>query len=113
MELNKLVGYKLTEIQKTRFEIKLLFKRQGVGEKLILSFDGFLFETPSPAINKKVQRIEVKNVLGFKALTELRHQKLNTADYKQLLIEMEGSTGDYKIELIGVFKKNHLSTMIN
>ena len=109
MELNKLIGYRLTEIQKTPKQTKLLFSKRGISEKLQLSYEkGLLFETPSPVTDKKVLKVDLKTVLGFKAMTELRNQELTPSEYQQLLIEMEGSTSDYKIELICVFRQHNL-----
>lgn len=103
MELNEIIGHKLISIQKTKDAVKLLFKGHAryMDE---LSFKGFLFETSSPGINKQVIRTELQNVLGFKALNELKHQNLTPSDYKQLLIQMNEGTEEYKIELICVFK---------
>ena len=109
MELNSIIGFRLTEIQKTAKQTTLFFAKRGSGEKIQLSFErGLLFETPSPATDRKVLKIDLKTVLGFKALTELRNQDLNPQDFQQLLIEMEGSTGEYKIELICVFRQHKL-----
>lgn len=109
MELNNIIGYKLTEIQKKAKETILLFSKRGTGEKLKLSYNrGLLFETPTPATDKKVIKVDLKTVLGFKAMTELRNQNMNPNEFQQLLIEMEGSTSDYKIELICVFRQHKL-----
>jgi hypothetical protein len=109
MEINHLEGFKLIEIRKTGDKINLIFKRSGHSQKIELSFKGLLFETSTSAITKQVERIDLKNVLGFKAITQLRHQKLNPSEYKQLLIQMEGSSEEYKIELICVFKEYKLT----
>lgn len=109
MELNNIIGYRLTEIKKKAKEITLLFSKRGTGEKLKLSYEnGLLFETPTPVTDKKVIKINLKTVLGFKAITELRNQNMNPSEFQQLLIEMEGSTSDYKIELICVFRQHKL-----
>lgn len=109
MELNNIIGYRLTEIQKKAKETTLLFNKRGTGEKFKLSYErGLLFETPTPVTDKKVINVDLKTVLGFKAMTELRNQNMNPNDFQQLLIEMEGSTSDYKIELICVFRQHKL-----
>lgn len=109
MELNNIIGYRLTEIQKTSRETTLLFNKRGRGEKLKLSYErGLLFETPTPVTDKKVIKVDLKTVLGFKAMTELRNQNINPHEFQQLQIEMEGSKSDYKIELICVFRQHKL-----
>ncbi|MHA8055519.1 hypothetical protein VR611_06195 [Aquirufa nivalisilvae] len=109
MELNNIIGFKLTEIQKTYNLITLFFNKRGTNEKIKLSYEnGLLFETTTPVINRKVTNVNLKSVLGFKAITELRNQSTNPNDFRQLLIEMEGSTSEYKIEIICVFRKHKL-----
>ena len=108
MELKNLEGYRLKEIIKRNHKNILLFRKQGSHEKIELFFDGLLFESTSPVANKKVHQVFLEDTLGFRALTELRHQNLNIREYKQLLLKMEDSTNDYKVELICVFKKHRL-----
>jgi hypothetical protein len=104
MEINELVGFKLIEIQKTGAFIKLFFKGSGKNQDFELSYKGLLFETSTSAINKQIAMIHLKSVLGFKAITQLRFQNVNPSEYQQLYIQMRGSTEDWKIELICVFK---------
>jgi hypothetical protein len=97
-----IVGLELIEINKKRVQIDLIFRDRRTNRKFVLSYKGFLFETPNPVLNKKVQRIELNNTPGFKAITQLRFQGINPMAYKELLIQMESSTNEHKVELICV-----------
>ncbi len=105
MEINRvIIGTKLNEIQKKPDEVRLVFHNSNSGRSYILTFKGLLFETSSSALNKKVREIQLKDSLGFRALAQLRSLDRNPDNYKQLFIQMEGSTDDNKIELMGAFR---------
>jgi hypothetical protein len=108
MEIESINSSKLVEIRKTGLNTELTFEKRSK-KKLHLFFEGFLFETPYPALNRKVERIEMRHVLGFKAITSLQSQHKNPSDYKQLLIQMDQTSDDHKIELICVFKTFQLT----
>jgi hypothetical protein len=109
MEIESINSSKLVEIRKTGGNTELTFEKTTSKKKLHLFFEGFLFETPYPALNRKVERIEMRHVLGFKAITSLQSQHKNPSDYKQLLIQMDQTTDEHKIELICVFKTFQLT----
>jgi hypothetical protein len=108
MEINELVGYKLQEIRKTGNQVKLFFKNQQVHKEVELSFRGFLFETSILATNRNVSSIELGSATGFRAITLLRREQLNPEEYRQLFIQMSGSSEENKIELICVFTSYRL-----
>ena len=111
MELkNKLTGCLLIKIQKGITDVKLTFEDKKSKRRLSMSFSGLLFETPFPAINRTVERIEFRNTLGFKAMTQLCQLGFPIDKYGQLLIEMSGSNSENKIELICVFEKYRIRT---
>ncbi len=101
---NIIIGSELSQISKTSDKVKLVFKNFEAGNNIILVFHGLVFETTISALNKKVKRIELRNVLGFKAVVQLGYQGIDPNGYKQLLMEMEGSSSENKIELICVLK---------
>ncbi len=110
MEIGTLiVGSRLNEIQKKPNKVKLVFENTKTGETYALAFDGLLFETTGSALNRKVQNVQLGNVLGFKALTQLRYLDENPEDYNQLFIQMDGSTDEIKFELIGAARNLKLS----
>lgn len=98
----ELVGLELMQIQKKNSQIELLFRDRKHNKKTVLTFKGMLFETPSSALNKKVQHVERNRNIGFKALTQLRTQNLDVSKYEELLIQMQGNTQEFKIELLCV-----------
>lgn len=105
MELdNRIVGYELKEIQKRDFNTKLIFRNPHNGQHYNFTFEGLFFETPFPVLNKKVERIELSDDVGFKARTQLVYLGYNPWDYKELVIKMSGSTPEYKSELICAFR---------
>jgi len=110
MELEKkITGFRLVEIQKGVGLIKLAFENEADHSLVVVSFDGYLFETNISVLNRKVEYANLRKVLGFKALAQLRFDNKNISDYQQLLIQMEGTDDENKIELIAVFKSFSLS----
>jgi len=114
MELkNNLIGYRLDKIQKQINGIKLVFENKQTKEKIAMSFKGLLVETPNPSMNKIVVRVELRNVLGFKALSQLRHLGYPVEKYKQLLIQMDDLNEENKTELICVFDKYKITRVVS
>jgi len=109
MEIDSVVGTKLNEIQKRPDEVKLVFQKND-GNTYVLTFKGLLFETSSSTLNKKVINVQLKNNLGFRALSQLRYLHRNPGNYKQLFIQMEGSSDDNKIELLGALRNYKISS---
>lgn len=110
MELSDvIVGTKLNEIQKKSDGVKLVFENTTTHRVFVLTFNGLLFETSTPTLNKRVKHIQVNNALGFRALSQLRNLNLNPENYRQLFIQMEGSDDNNKLELIGAFGKYRIS----
>jgi hypothetical protein len=110
MELSEIiVGTILNEIQKKSDEIKLVFEDTILNRVYVLTFKGLLFETSSPTLNKRVKKVQLTNVLGFRALAQLQHQNLNLNHYRQLFIQMEGSNDNNKLELLGALKDYKVS----
>ena len=105
MELATIItGQKLIEIQKGVNLIKIVFENNLDQSNTILSFQGYLFETNISVLNRKVEYANLRNTLGFKAVAQLRYDKQDFTAFKQLLIQMEGTDDENKIELIAVFK---------
>jgi hypothetical protein len=110
MEINNaIVGAKLNEIQKKADEVKLFFEHAATHKIYVLTFEGLLFETSTPSLNRRVKNIELDDVLGFRVIAQLRTLHKNPTNYRQLFIRMEGSTDDNKIELLGALKNYKLS----
>lgn len=109
MELEELRGLKLVGIRKDESSIEIEFRTSNSHKTHRLKFRGYLFETPTPALNKKIRRVSLRNVLGFNATTLLRRNSIDPNEYRQLLIEMEGSNENFKIELMCVFRNYELS----
>ncbi|HEV2354218.1 MAG TPA: hypothetical protein VGR89_08245 [Puia sp.] len=111
MELDQvIIGATLSEIQKKTDKVRLVFEDKTARKSYTVTFDGILLETASPPLNRRVRDVQVNNVLGFRAVSELRSHHKNPNKYKQILIRMEGSTDDNKLELLGAFKLNTLSS---
>ena len=111
MEINELIGYKLQEIRKTGNQVRLSFNNRQLHKEVELSFTGFLFETSMLATNRNVSSIELGSATGFRAITLLRREQLNPNEYRQLFMQMSGSSEENKIELICVFKSYRLSIL--
>ena len=107
---NTIIGLKLIEINKNVDDIKMIFEDVNSNVVYILTFKGYLFETGYVALNKRVEHANLRRTLGFKAVTQLRYEGENPAEFKQLLIQMEGSDDENKIEIISVFKEFSLTT---
>ncbi|HVU55377.1 MAG TPA: hypothetical protein VHD83_09995 [Puia sp.] len=111
MESSKvIIGATLSEIQKKTDKVKLVFENKRSKKAFTLTFDGFLLETAGPALNRKVKDILYSNVLGFRTLSQVRSLHKSPNKYRQILIQMEGSTEDHKLELLGAFKALKLSS---
>ena len=110
MEINSaIVGAKLNEIKKKDDEVKLYFEHTASHKIYVLTFEGLLFETSTPSLNKLVKNIELDDLLGFRVMSQLRTLHKNPTNYRQLFIRMEGSTDENKIELLGALKNYKLS----
>ena len=111
MELSKvIIGTKLNEIQKKMNDVKLIFEDTKTNKVYVLTFEGLLLETSNPTLNKRVKNIQLDSVLGFRAMSQLRHLKLNPGSYRQLFIQMEGSNENNKLELLGALKNYKVSS---
>jgi hypothetical protein len=111
MELNQVImGTTLREIQKKTDKVRLVFENKTARKSYTVTFDGILLETASPALNRRVRDVQVNNVLGFRTVSELRSHHKNPDNYRQILIRMEGSTEENKLELLGAFKLNTLNS---
>ena len=111
MELSKvIIGTKLNEIQKKMNDVKLIFEDTKTNKVYVLTFEGLLLETSNPTLNKRVKNIQLDSVLGFRAISQLRHLKLNPGNYRQLFIQMEGSNENNKLELLGALKNYKVSS---
>jgi hypothetical protein len=106
MEINPsiVVGATLNEIQKKSDHVKMVFENKKIGRVFTMSFDGFLLETAGSALDQRVGDVKISRVLGFRTMSQVRAQGKDPSDYQQLLIQMEGSRDDYKLELLGAFK---------
>jgi len=102
-----IVGATLNEIQKKTDKVKLVFENKRTKKAFTMTFDGFLLETSGSALEKKVKDVQLSHVLGFRTLSQVRTLHKKPQDYQQILIQMEGSTEDYKLELLGAFKNNY------
>lgn len=102
-KIKDIIGTRLVEIKKKDSAISLYFENRD--HKDVFQFDGLIFETPLTSVNKKVKLAEINNNLGIKALSQLRYENKNPFEYKQLLIQMENQSDEWKTELICVFKK--------
>ena len=69
-----------------------------------MRFEGLIFETPTSPFNKEVISINQREVLGIKAISQLRYENKNPDLYKQLLVKMDDN-GGWKSEIICVFTK--------
>lgn len=105
MEINNIiVGSRLNEIHKKPDEVKLVFENSKTNKAYILTFEGLLFETSGSTLNRKVKNVQLNDTLGFRATTQLRHLHKNPENYRQLFIQMEGSSDDNKLELVGALR---------
>lgn len=110
MEISEIItGSRLNEIQKKPDEIKLVFENSKANETYSLLFKGLLLETSGSALNKKVKNVQWDDALGFRVLTQLRYLRENPENYRQLFIQMEGSTDENKFELVGAVSNLKLS----
>jgi hypothetical protein len=108
-----IVGTTLEEIQKKPDLVKVVFENKRTRQTLTLSFDGVLLETAGSSLNKRVEEVKINQVLGFRTSTQLLSQRKNPQKYRELLIRMEGSTDDYKLELVGAFMQDKITLKSN
>ena len=106
MELRSdvIVGTTLSEIQKKSDGVKLVFEDAKSKKAYVLTFEGLLFESSAPTLNKRVGNIQLNDTLGFRAISQLRHMKQDPENYRQLFIQMEGSDDQNKLELIAALR---------
>ena len=110
MELDSvIIGSKLNAIQKKADEIKLVFENSKTGKEYVLSFRGLLFETSASTLNRKVRDIQINDILGFRAISQLRYLKRDPDNYRQIFIQMAGSNDNNKLELFGAFRNYKIS----
>jgi hypothetical protein len=112
MEVNPgiIVGTTLNEIQKKSDHVKVVFVNRKEGRTFTMSFDGFLLETAGSALDKRVSDVKISQVLGFRTASQVRSFGKAPHDYRQLLIQIEGSTDDHKLELLGAFKNYKITS---
>lgn len=108
-----IIGAKLNEIQKTSDKVMLFFENPKTNESYVLTLRGLLFETSGSTLNKKVKNIQVNNTLGYRASSQLRYLKRDPQNYKQMYIQMEGSSEDNKFELLGAFRNFKISNKLH
>ena len=112
MEINTIVGSKLKEIHQSSASkgalVELIFNNSHRKKKYIVTYNGILFESPYPSIDKTVEDIKSKNVLGFKSLSQLRNQNIDPSKYHELFIEMKDSNSGNKIEIICAYRNLHI-----
>jgi len=110
MELSKvIVGTKLNEIQKKSDGVKLVFENTDTQKVYVLTFKGLLFETSTPTLDRRVKTVKLNNVLGFRAISQLRNLKRDPNSYRQLFIQMDESNDNNKLELIGALTNYRVS----
>ena len=109
MELREIVGTKLNEIQKKSDDVKLVFEDTKTNKVYVLTFKGLLFETSNPALSRRVKNVHLNDVLGFRAISQLRQLNRNPRSYRQLFIQMEGSNDNDKLELLGALRNYKVS----
>ena len=97
----------MNEIQKKTDKVKLVFENKRTKKAYTMVFDGFLLETSGSALEKRVKDVQLSQVLGFRTRSQVQTLHKNPHDYQQILIQMEGSTEDYKLELLGAFRNNY------
>ena len=101
MELEqRLYNKSLIEIIKKGTEVRLIFS--NLLGTITLKFSGYLFETPTSPINKNVISVTDSSIIGFKGITQLRYEKKDPSDYRQMTIKMQ-DPGGWKIELICIY----------
>ena len=110
MEINSaLVGAKLNQIEKKPDRIRLVFENSKTGKYYVVTFNGLLFETSGSALNRRVRAIQLNETLGMRAISQLRYLKRDPRNYRQLYIQMEGSSDDNKFELLGALRSFKIS----
>ena len=104
-----IIGAKLNEIQKKPDKVILFFENSRTKESYVLTMRGLLFETSGSTLNKKVLNIQVNKTLGYRASSQLRQLKRDPQKYKQIYIQMEGSSEENKFELLGAVRNFKIS----
>jgi hypothetical protein len=105
-----IIGATLNEIQKKADVVKLVFENKKARKLFTMTFDGFLLETAGSALDKRVKDVKINQVLGFRTVSQLRSLRKNPHNYRQIFIQMLGSTDENKLELLGAFKRYRLSS---
>ena len=112
MEIEELENTKLVEIsKKDQDSNSIIFERPRSRDKFKLEFKGWVFETPYSVLNKRVGYVNIRKALGFQAHSQLQYLHKDPAGYKQLLIQMQDSNDEHKVELICVFKNHKLNKL--
>ena len=106
---NILVGTKLSQIQKKPDVIRLEFENSKTHVSYIVTFTGLLFETSGSTLNRRVRNIQLNNTLGMRATNQLHYLNRDPKNYRQLYIQMEGSSDDNKLELLGALRTIKIS----
>jgi hypothetical protein len=110
MEIDsKLVGSKLNKIQKEPDLVTLVFENSKKGRRYVLTFNGILFETTASTLNKKVKHVQINDTLGIRALSQIRSLNRSPRKYRQIYIQMEGSSEENKLELLGALRTLKIS----
>lgn len=109
MELDSVIGTRLNEIKKTANDIKLVFEDTKSHKIYVLTFDGLLFESSAPTLNRRVRTVKLSNTLGFRAHSQLSNLNRDPRKYRQIFIEMEGSKDNNKVELMGALTDYRIS----
>jgi hypothetical protein len=112
MEINPsaIIGATLNEIQKKTDTVKLVFENRRTKKLFTMTFDGFLLETAGSALDRRVKDVKINQVLGFRTASQVRSLRRDPHSYRQILIQMLGSTDENKLELLGAFKTYRLSS---
>jgi hypothetical protein len=107
---NAIIGATLNEIQKRADAVKLVFENKKTKKAFTMTFDGFLLETAGSALEKRVKDVKINQALGFRTASQVRALRKDPHGYRQILIQMLGSTEENKLELLGAFKNYKLSS---
>ena len=110
MEIDStLIGAKLNKIQKEPDLVTLVFENSKKGRRYVLTFNGMLFETTASTLNKIVKHVQINDTLGISALSQIRSLNRSPRKYRQIYIQMEGSSEENKLELLGALRTIKIS----
>ncbi len=107
MDIKKLKGMQFIEIRNKFDKAELYFQNienDGIYRIYILTLDGFIFKNIPLSLDKFIKNIYIGDISGFCCISNLRNLNKNINDYKTITIEMEESTQDNPIELVGAIK---------